>query len=80
MRKILVTGGTGFLGRHLIPVLKSNFEKDKVFSISRKNYDLMNPEAWDKMFETYNPDILIHLAAYSGGLGPTKIFQLIFIS
>ncbi len=69
MRNILVTGATGFLGRHLIPVLKSHYEDHKVIAVSSKDFNLLNFEEVTKMFETVKPDIVVHLAAFSGGIG-----------
>lgn len=69
MTKIVVTGSTGFLGRHTMPVLVSKYGKENVIGLSRKDYDLTDPIQVKKMFEDLKPDVLIHLAAYVGGIG-----------
>jgi GDP-L-fucose synthase len=68
-QKIVVTGSTGFLGRHTMPVLVSQYGKENVIGLSHKNYDLTDPIQVKRMFEELKPDILIHLAAYVGGIG-----------
>jgi GDP-L-fucose synthase len=67
--KIVVTGSQGFLGRHLMPVLRSAYPADQVVAFARKEYDLINPEDVRRLFLKNKPDIVIHLAAYSGGIG-----------
>lgn len=67
--KILVTGATGFLGRHLIPLLRVNYKSEDIFTVSSKDYDLTAPQAVKAMFSELKPDVVIHLAALSGGIG-----------
>lgn len=80
--EILVTGATGFLGRHLVPVLKQQYGKsggeNAVVGVSSKDYDLMDPVAVARMFKELNPKVVIHLAAYSGGIGANKAFPADF--
>ena len=62
MNKILVTGGSGLVGKHLRDVLP-----DAVY-ISSKDYDLTDlQQVKDMMFE-YEPNVVIHLAGRVGGL------------
>jgi GDP-L-fucose synthase len=70
--QILVTGATGFLGRHLLPVLTERYGPGCVRGVSSKDYDLMNPTAVARLFKECRPEILIHLAAYSGGIGANR--------
>lgn len=76
--KILVTGASGFLGRHLLPQLKLKYPQAKIIGLSSKDYDLMNPPEVITMFEELKPEILIHLAAYSGGIGANKAYPADF--
>jgi GDP-L-fucose synthase len=66
-KKVLVTGGTGFLGKHLVPMLKS-LEAD-IFVPRSKNYDLRKEKDVDRLFKQYCPELVIHLAAHGGGIG-----------
>ncbi|NCO74391.1 MAG: NAD-dependent epimerase/dehydratase family protein [Cyanobacteria bacterium] len=76
--KIVVTGGRGFLGRHLLPQLKIQYPQGEIVGLSSQDYDLMNPVKVIKMFEDLHPEILIHLAAYSGGIGANRTFPADF--
>ena len=67
--QILVTGATGFLGRHLMPVLEDRYGRQNVRGLSSRDYDLMDSVQVERMFVTEKPDVLVHLAAFSGGIG-----------
>jgi GDP-L-fucose synthase len=75
--RIVVTGATGFLGRHLLPVLHRAY-RGEITGISRKDYDLTAPDAVRRMFQDLKPDVLIHLAAYVGGIGANRDFPADF--
>lgn len=59
---ILVTGGTSTLGKHL-----KQFLPDAVY-LSSKDCNLIDYKSTLKTFSSYNPDIVIHLAALVGGI------------
>lgn len=75
---VLVTGATGFLGRHLVPILEGKYGKDAVKGVSSKDYNLINPVEVKKMFSDLQPEVVVHLAAYSGGIGANKEFPADF--
>src|SRR6478735_8793045 len=76
--RIVVTGATGFLGRHLLPILDAQYGRDRVIGLSRRDYDLLDPRAVRTMFEERRPDVLIHLAAYSGGIVANRAYPADF--
>lgn len=70
-KRIVVTGGSGFLGSHLIERLRFR-GCSEVFSPTHKEFDLTRAEAVDKLFESYRPHVLIHGAAIVGGIGANR--------
>jgi len=77
-KSILVTGATGFLGRHTMLALTREYGEQNVKGISSKDYDLMDPKQVDKALSNYKPDVVIHLAAYSGGIGANRTYPADF--
>jgi len=70
-KRIVVTGGGGFLGRNVVKKLKEKGCKD-IFIPRSKDYDLRDINAVIKMYEDFKPDIVIHLAAVVGGIGANR--------
>ncbi len=73
-KKILITGGNGFLGGHIIDSLieEENILKENIISIRSAQYDLRKENDVLKMFNEHSPDIIIHLATTSKGMGYNK--------
>ena len=67
-KRIAVTGGKGFLGKHLIKKLKDR-GCQHIFVFSSSEYNLVNMEDVKRMYNDAKPDIVIHLAAKVGGIG-----------
>jgi GDP-L-fucose synthase len=58
-RRILVTGGSGFLGRWVVKTVSAP---------SHADYDLVLPATSSRMLATLRPEIVIHLAGVVGGI------------
>lgn len=71
-RRILVTGANGFLGRHVVPVLEEKYGAGNVVAVSRKDYDLMSFDACRQALRDHRPTVVVHLAAFVGGIGANK--------
>ncbi len=65
--RILVTGGGGFLGSHLVERLGA--AGHDVFAARRADYDLTRWEDTERMFADARPERVFHLAAEVGGIG-----------
>jgi GDP-L-fucose synthase len=77
-KTVTVTGGNGFLGKHLIEKLKKKNCK-KIYSVDHKIFDLIKEKDVIKMYKIQKPDIVFHLAACVGGIeinstNPGKFF------
>jgi GDP-L-fucose synthase len=67
---IVVTGGTGFLGRHVCKELETHGAK--VHAVGRAAYDLRHRAEIDRMLIETRPDAVVHLAAVVGGIGANR--------
>jgi GDP-L-fucose synthase len=77
-KRVLVTGGAGFLGSSVAQKLRERDCKD-IFVPRSKDYDLVQMKSVERVYEDSKPDIVIHLAAKAGGIGinrenPAKFF------
>ena len=70
-KRILVTGGAGFLGSFVVEKLKERGCKD-IFVPGSKDYDLVEMEAVKRLYRDAKSDIVIHLAARVGGIGANR--------
>ena len=67
-RKIVVTGGAGFLGRFVIEKLKA-YPQVEVFVPRSREYNLIEGSEVKRLLSEAKPDMVIHLAAVVGGIG-----------
>jgi GDP-L-fucose synthase len=70
-RRVLVTGGGGFLGRHVVQALYARGCRE-VAVPRRQRYDLTTEAAVVRLYEDTRPEIVIHLAAVVGGIGANR--------
>jgi GDP-L-fucose synthase len=71
-KRVIVTGGNGFLGSFVVDQLKKTQWCESVFSFSKKEYDLRKEESVIKLYKKIRPQIVIHLAAVVGGIGANR--------
>lgn len=70
-RRVVVTGGNGFLGRVVVQQLTD--AGAHVVAPTHDEYDLIVPGAADAMLAAHSPSHVIHLAARVGGIGYNQV-------
>ena len=70
-RRIIVTGGAGFLGGYVTEGLRKRNCKN-ILVPRIEEYDLVKLEDINRMYDNMRPDIVIHLAAVVGGIGANR--------
>ena len=70
MSNVLVTGGSGFLGSHLVERLQA--KGHNVTSPRQAEYDLTRWDDTERLFAATKPDLVFHLAAEVGGIGANR--------
>lgn len=67
---VVVTGGTGFLGRRVTAELREHGAD--VLAVGSRDYDLRDRDEIRRMLDDSRPDLVIHLAAVVGGIGANR--------
>jgi GDP-L-fucose synthase len=70
-RKVVVTGGAGFLGRFIVERLQS-YKGIEVFVPRSRDYNLVDESDIKRLLSKVRPDLVIHLAAVVGGIGANQ--------
>src|SRR3989441_2196091 len=70
-RRVLVTGGSGFLGRRVVAKLETKAPAG-IFVPRRQEYDLTQVENVERVYRDARPEIVIHLAGEVGGIGANR--------
>jgi GDP-L-fucose synthase len=68
--RVLVTGGGGFLGSHLVERLQE--DGHDVFVARRRDFDLTREQDAIELFDEARPELVFHLAAEVGGIGANR--------
>jgi GDP-L-fucose synthase len=69
-KRIVVTGGAGFLGTHVVSAFRA--EGAEVVVPRKRDYDLVQREACRLLLADTKPDLVVHLAARVGGIGANR--------
>jgi len=70
-QSIVVTGGAGFLGQHLVARLRQA-GCSRVFVPRRAEFDLTCQGDIDRLLERHQPEVVFHLAAVVGGIAANR--------
>ncbi len=70
-KRVLVTGGAGFLGTQVVRRLEALGCRD-VAVPRRRDFDLVGEAAVERLYETARPEVVLHLAARVGGIGANR--------
>src|SRR5262245_36535242 len=71
-KKIIVTGGSGFLGQNVVAQLRNMGCKD-IFVPRSKQFDLTKEADVQRLLKQERPAVVIHLAALVGGIGANRL-------
>lgn len=70
-KRIVITGGSGFLGSHVVELLRARGCRN-LFAPRSSRYDLRRQDVIGRLLADTRPEIIIHLAAVVGGIGANR--------
>jgi GDP-L-fucose synthase len=70
-KRLLVTGGSGFVGRHVLAALRAR-GCTQIAAPRRAEFDLTRETDVVRLFDTVKPEVVLHLAAVVGGIGANR--------
>ena len=70
--KILLTGGTGFLGKNLTKILRETYGSTEVRPVGSACWDLRESKYSDEVIDRFKPEVVIHAAGSVGGIGANQ--------
>jgi len=79
MKKILVFGSNGLVGKSLKRKLENEYEPKNLFFSNRNDTDLFSYEETRKTIDTFEPDVLINAAAKVGGIYANNLQRTEFL-
>jgi uncharacterized protein YbjT (DUF2867 family) len=68
--RVLITGGGGFLGSHLVERVRG--EGLEPYVARKRDYDLTSATDMARLFAAAEPELVVHLAAEVGGIGANR--------
>jgi GDP-L-fucose synthase len=72
-KRLLVTGGAGFLGRAVVSRLKQRGCDERALIVPRRaEFDLVHEDDVRRLYDRHRPEVVIHLAAVVGGIGANR--------
>jgi GDP-L-fucose synthase len=71
-KRVLATGGSGFLGSHVVDRLRHTDWCSEVLAPRSREYDLRHQDDVIRMYDDLHPDIVIHIAGIVGGIGANR--------
>ena len=71
-KRVMVTGGSGFLGSYIVEKLRAQGCRD-VFVVRSERDDLRDDSDTADVYRRISPDIVIHAAAHAGGIGLNQV-------
>ena len=72
-KRIVVTGGGGFLGSAVVRQLHARgCAQDAVVAVRKADFDLIHEADVKRLYQVHRPEVVIHLAAVVGGIGANR--------